>query len=57
MIVLGAYLKIKPLVEMDNVIRGLQKSLPPRYHHLIPVNEEAIRRGMNVVHEVAVPAS
>ena len=57
MIVLGGYLKVKPLVELENVILGLKKSLPQRYHHLIPVNEEAIKRGMEVVHEVAQAAS
>ena len=52
MVVLGAYLKIKPMVTMDNVIRGLKKSLPPRRHNLIPMNEEAITVGMNAVVEV-----
>jgi len=52
MVVLGAYLKIKPVVTMDNVIRGLKKSLPPRRHNLIPMNEEAITVGMNAVVEV-----
>ncbi|NDK17926.1 MAG: 2-oxoglutarate ferredoxin oxidoreductase subunit gamma, partial [Zetaproteobacteria bacterium] len=47
MIVLGAFLKIKPIVKLDNVIAGLKKSLPDRYHHLIPLNREAITKGMN----------
>lgn len=51
MIVLGAYLKINPVVEFDNVIKGLKKSLPERHHHLIPVNENAIHRGMEIVAE------
>ena len=53
MIVLGGYLKIKPVVKLENVLEGLKKSLPARYHHLIPVNEEAIKRGMEIIHEVA----
>lgn len=52
MLVLGAYLKIKPIVEMSNVTKGLQKSLPARYNHLIPVNEQAIKRGMEIVYEI-----
>jgi len=52
MIVLGGYLKVRPIVLLDNVMKGLKKSLPSRYHHLIPVNEEAIRRGMDIVYEV-----
>ncbi|HCX99087.1 MAG TPA: 2-oxoglutarate ferredoxin oxidoreductase subunit gamma [Bacteroidales bacterium] len=51
MIVLGAYLKIKPIVKMDNVVKGLEKSLPERHHHLIPMNVEAIKRGQEVVKE------
>ena len=54
MIVLGGYLKIKPILKFENVIKGLKKSLPERYHHLIPINEKAISRGMEIVQEVAV---
>ena len=54
MIVLGAYLKIKPIVKMENVIKGLEKSLPERHHHLIPMNEKAIKRGLEVIKEFAV---
>ena len=51
MIVLGAFLKVKPVVKMENVIRGLEKSLPERHHHLIPLNKQAIDRGMEIVKE------
>lgn len=46
MVVLGAYLKIKPIVKLENVVEGLKKSLPERYHHLIPLNKEAIEKGI-----------
>ncbi len=46
MIVLGAYLKIKPIVKFKNVLLGLKKSLPERYHKLIPMNETALKKGM-----------
>jgi 2-oxoglutarate ferredoxin oxidoreductase subunit gamma len=49
MIVLGGYLKVKPIVKLENVILGLKKSLPTRYHKLIPLNEEAIRNGMDII--------
>ncbi|MFO8021816.1 MAG: 2-oxoacid:acceptor oxidoreductase family protein [Perlabentimonas sp.] len=51
MIVLGAYLKIKPIVKMENVHKGLEKSLPERHHHLIPMNEKAIEKGLEIVQE------
>ena len=52
MIVLGAYLKLKPIVKLENVIHGLKDSLPARHHHLIPANENAITRGMEIVKEM-----
>jgi 2-oxoglutarate ferredoxin oxidoreductase subunit gamma len=52
MIVLGAFLKIKPIVKMENIVKGLKKSLPERHHHLIPMNEKAILRGMEIIEEV-----
>ena len=52
MIVLGAFLKKKPIVTMENVLKGLKKSRPPRHHGLIPMNEEAINVGMNAVEDI-----
>ena len=49
MVVLGALLKIKNLLPIESVIKGLKKTLPERHHHLIPMNEDAINRGMNLV--------
>lgn len=53
MIMLGGYLKVKKLFKLESVIKGLKKSLPERYHNLIPVNEKAIHRGMEIIKEVA----
>lgn len=53
MIMLGGYLKVKKLFKLESVIKGLKKSLPERYHHLIPVNVKAIHRGMEIIKEVA----
>lgn len=49
MILLGALLKARPLMDDDAVIRGLKKTLPERHHHLIPLNREAIERGKKLV--------
>ena len=54
MIMLGAYLQVKPLVKLENVIKGLKKSLPTRYPHLIPLNEKALQRGFEIVQYVQV---
>lgn len=52
MIIMGAFLKVKPIVKIENVKKGLEKSIPSRYHNLIPLNIEAIERGMNAVKEI-----
>ena len=52
MIVFGSYLKIRPILTLDNVEKGLQKSLPERYHNTIPLNLAAIRKGQEIVESV-----
>ncbi len=52
MIVFGSYLKVRPILSLDNVERGLEKSLPERYHNLIPINLEAIKKGQEIVETV-----
>jgi 2-oxoglutarate ferredoxin oxidoreductase subunit gamma len=52
MIVLGGFLKIKPIIRLENVIKGLKKSLPERYHSLIPMNEQALERGMEIIKKI-----
>lgn len=49
MIVLGSYLAVKNNLSLENVIEGLKKSLPQRHHHLIPLNEKALKRGMELI--------
>ncbi len=49
MMVLGGLLKIHPVVEIESVLKALRKTLPERHHHLIPLNEEAIRKGMEII--------
>lgn len=49
MVLLGALLKSRPIVSVDAVMRGLKKTLPERHHHLLPLNKEAILKGMELV--------
>lgn len=49
MIILGALLKVNPIVDIESVMRGLRKALPERHHHLLPLNREAILKGMSLV--------
>jgi len=52
MIVMGGFLKVKPVIKIESVIQGLKKSLPERYHHLIPENEKALERGMEIIAKI-----
>ncbi len=54
MIVLGGFLKIKPIVAPEFIRKGLEKSLPPRHHGAIPQNEEAIKIGKDIIEPVNV---
>ena len=56
MIVLGAFLKKKPIIKMENIIEGIKKVLPERYHHLIPLNKQALEKGMELVLNIGVTA-
>ena len=49
MIVLGGLLEVCPVVGTEEVLKALRKTLPQRHHHLIPQNEEALRRGHEVI--------
>ncbi len=52
MLVLGGYLKVRPIATVEDVVKGLHKALPERHHKLIPMNEEAIRRGMEIIQKM-----
>jgi 2-oxoglutarate ferredoxin oxidoreductase subunit gamma len=54
MIVLGGYLKLKPVVSSEFMHKGLEKSLPKRHHNLIPENEKAIDVGKEIIYPVHV---
>ncbi|HAH56760.1 MAG: 2-oxoacid:acceptor oxidoreductase family protein [Lentimicrobium sp.] len=49
MIVLGGFLKLKPIVDAEYVRKGLEKSLPSRHHGMIPENEKAIETGKELI--------
>ena len=52
MIILGGYIKVKPLLSIEGVIKGLKKSLPERLHNTLPDNEAAIKIGMDIIEEI-----
>ena len=50
MIVLGGFLKIHPIVSIESVMKALKKTLPERHWPLLPMNEQAILKGMEIIH-------
>lgn len=50
--ILGGYLKLKPIVSMENVMLGLKKSLPERAWRLLPENEKAILHGGEIIRRI-----
>ena len=55
MIMLGAFLGVCEVVHVSSVVKALAEVLPERYHHLLQVNEEGLRRGEKLVIEAATP--
>jgi 2-oxoglutarate ferredoxin oxidoreductase subunit gamma len=55
MIILGAFLKKKPVITFENAIDGLKMVLPERYHKLIPLNKTAMERGMELAASINIP--
>ena len=49
MFVLGGLLKVHPIVSLDSVMKALKKTLPERHHDLLPMNEQAIVKGMEII--------
>lgn len=52
MVVLGGFLKLKPIVAPEFIHKGLEKSLPARHHNLIPQNEDAIEVGKGLIEAI-----
>lgn len=52
MVVLGGLLRVAPMIDLQYVQTGLEKSLPERHHKLIPMNMEAIGKGMEIIRKM-----
>jgi 2-oxoglutarate ferredoxin oxidoreductase subunit gamma len=48
MIMLGTLLERTHIVRLDSVMQALRHVLPERYHHLLSLNEDALRKGMEL---------
>ena len=51
MVLLGALLELRPIVKSEHVISTLHGVLPSHRQHLIPLNEQALVRGKELIIE------
>ncbi|RKD21386.1 2-oxoglutarate ferredoxin oxidoreductase subunit gamma [Caminicella sporogenes DSM 14501] len=49
MVMLGAYIQLTKIVKPESIIQALRKVFGPSKEHLIPLNEEALKRGAEMV--------
>lgn len=52
MIILGAYLQLKPVVKIESILEALKKVLPEKYHGLLPINQQALEKGAMLVQQL-----
>jgi len=52
MVLLGAFLELRPIVKLEHILSALHSVLPPHRQHLIPLNEQALVRGKELAIEV-----
>ncbi len=52
MVAVGGLIRVFGFISFDSISRGLEKVLPKYRHSLIPLNEKAIKKGMEAVLEV-----
>ena len=53
MVALGAYLQAKNLFSIESAIEALPEILAKRYHKILPLNNEALRRGAEFTSNVS----
>jgi 2-oxoglutarate ferredoxin oxidoreductase subunit gamma len=49
MILLGAYLELRPVIKIESILEALRQVLPERYHHLLELNRQALEKGSELV--------
>lgn len=49
MVALGALLAATEVIGVDDVLVSLKKILPPHRHNLLPLNDQALRKGIELV--------
>mgnify|MGYP001560277000 FL=1 len=50
-VMLGAFLERRPLVDPENIVKALRKVLPAHRLQLLPLNEQALKRGKELAQQ------
>lgn len=53
LVALGAYVAASEITTIDSMMNALRKVLPPGRHNLLPLNKQAMERGMACFREVS----
>lgn len=51
MFILGGFLHVHPIVSIESIMKALRKTLPERHHDLLPMNEQAILKGREIIEQ------
>jgi 2-oxoglutarate ferredoxin oxidoreductase subunit gamma len=46
---------MKPGLKIESILEALKKVLPEKYHHLLPVNKQALEKGADLIHAMKEP--
>ncbi len=57
LVALGAYVAASEVTTLDALLEALRRVLPPERHGLIPINKQALERGMACFRDVAAGVS
>jgi 2-oxoglutarate ferredoxin oxidoreductase subunit gamma len=55
MIILGAFLQLKPIIKNESILESLKKVLPEKYHHLLQINKLSLEKGEAMIREMREP--
>ncbi|MEK6566828.1 MAG: 2-oxoacid:acceptor oxidoreductase family protein, partial [Bacteroidota bacterium] len=50
-VMLGAFLERRPLLDPENIVKALRKVLPAHRLQLLPLNEQALKRGKELAQQ------
>ena len=49
MLILGGLVKVRDILLPENILLGLEKTIPTRHHHLLPMNKMALEMGKKLI--------